>query len=261
MIIFDEEQYAKKIIKQKKYNTIKNQGRERCSLVRYLINLGYDRNKIIHFLFKIPMSGGDFLTKNEKNIIFEKIIDKAQKFELIKDIKIDIYLEEINIIKNIEDINARNLLFVYLVYYKWACKIPYLNFNSKKNNTIMVLENNKDLWKIADLLKMRVADRYKICNFLFVNEFYKITNFKSNNYFYIPFAVSDGEIAFTIQNFDNILGELLFYLYPEDYKRCAICGTVIKKTRSPKKYCSTCARLENIRKTKENKKNLKTKTS
>ena len=77
----------------------------------------------------------------------------------------------------------------------------------------------------------------------------------------INFSVNEGEVAIEISNYDNILGELLLYEQPLEYKRCAVCGTVIKKTRSPKKYCTNCAYKENIRKTKENKRSLKTQSS
>lgn len=261
MLVFDEKKYAEDIISNNKYNTIKTQGRERCILVRYLTSLGYSIEDIKNVLAKIPMSGGEFLSANEKDIIFSKIIDKANQFEFITDISVTIYKNEIDTILSVEDEYARNLLFVYLVYYKWASQIKHLQFYSRHNDAIMVLENNSDIWKLAGLSKLRVADRYRLCNNLFTLGLYKIDNFKSHNYIYIPFAQNSGEVAFTIKNYDNILGELFLYSSPNQYKRCCVCGTVIKKTRSPKKYCTSCAYKENIRKTKENKKSLKTQTS
>ena len=260
MLVFDEKKYAQNIINYKRYNTVKTQGRERCILVRYLTSLGYTDDEIVKVLFKIPMSGGEYLSERDKNIIFSKIIAKANEYEFITDVSVVIYKSEMDIISSIEDIYARSLLFVYLVYYKWASKVKYLQFYSKKNNTTMVVENNNDIWKLAGLSKLRVADRYRLCNFLYNNGLYKIDNFKSHNYIYIPFSVSVGEIAIEISNYDNILGELLLYENPSEYKRCAVCGAVIRKTRSPKKYCTNCAYKENIRKTKENKKSLKTQT-
>ena len=165
-----------------------------------------------------------------------------------------------DVICSVPNIYARNLLFVYLVYYKWAIQIDYLSFYSKKNDIMMAIENNNDIWKIAGVSKLRVADRYLLCNILFTKGLYKIDNFKSHNYIYVPFATDNGEQVMEISNYDNILGELLLYLEPGQYKRCIICGKVIKKTRSPKKYCIDCAYKENIRKTKENKRSLKTKS-
>lgn len=262
MLVFDEEEYATEIINNKKYNTVKTQGRERCILVRYLTSvLNYSNEEIKNVLEKIPMSGGEYLTSKDKDVIFSKIINKANEFDFVTGIEIDIYKSEMDVILSLEDEYARNLLFVYLVYYKWAIRVKHLRFYSKHNDVVMVLENNSDIWKLAGLSKLRVADRYRLCNILFNKGLYKIDNFKSHNYIYLPFAKDKGEVALHISNYNNILGELLMYISPNEYKRCAVCGVVIKKTRSPKKYCTKCAYKENIRRTKENMKNLKTKVS
>lgn len=261
MLIFDEKKYAEDIIANKKYNTVKTQGRERCILVRYLTSLGYSVSEIKNVLLKIPMSGGEFLSVSDKDVIFSKIISKANEFEFITGLEVKIYKSEMDVVLSINDEYTRNLLFVYLVYYKWACQVKHMCFYSRHNEAFMALENNNDIWKIAGLSKLRVADRYRLCNSLFTSGLYKVDNFKSHNYIYLPFVVNEGEVAITISNYDNILGELFMYINPKEYKRCCVCGCVIKKTRSPKKYCSICAYKENIRKTKENKKSLKTKTS
>lgn len=258
MLVFDEKKYAEDIISNNKYNTIKTQGKERCILVRYLTNLNYPISDIKDVLKRIPMSGGEFLSDKEKDIIFNKIINKANEFEFITGVVVNIYKKEMDIISNLDDEYARNLLFVYLVYYKWAIQVSHLNFYSKINDAKMALENNNDIWKLANLSKLRVADRYRLCNLLFVKGLYKVDNFKSHNYIYLPFVENSGDVVITISNYENILGELFMYLNPNEFKRCCVCGTVIKKTRSPKKYCTSCAYKENIRKTKENKMRLKT---
>lgn len=258
MLIFDEKKYAENIIKSKKYQTIKTQGRERCVLVRYLTSLNYPIEKIKKILSDIPMSGGEYLSQKDKDVIFSKIIQKANEYEFVTNRIVKIYKSELDIIEQVEDENAKHLLFIYLVYYKWASTVSYLQFYSKKNNIMMAVENNNDSWKLAGLSKLRVAERYRLCNLLFNKGLYKIDNFKSYNYIYLPFAVDDGEVVMEITNFDNLLGELFIFENPTEYKRCAICGSVIKKTRSPKKYCSNCAYSENLRKTRERKRSLKT---
>lgn len=260
MLIFDEKKYAQEIINSKKYNTIKTQGRERCVIVRYLMNLNKTSEEIKDILFSIPMKGGEYLTEHDKSCIYDKIIDKANQFDFITGLQVEIYKNELDVILSVENENARNLLFVYLVYYKWACQIKHLRFYSKKNNVFMAVENNADIWKLANLSKFRVSERYLLCNQLFSLGLYRVDNFKSHNYIYLPFVQNDGEVAITIKDFDNFLNELFIYEYPNQYKRCIICGKVIKKTRSPKKYCSDCAYKENIRKTIENKRSLKTQT-
>lgn len=257
MLVFDEKKYAEGIIGSKQYNTIKTQGRERCILVRYLTSLGYDVEKIKNVLNEIPIAGGEYLSAKEKDVIFSKIIAKANEYDFVTNVKVVIFQEELDIIQTITDRDVRSLLFVYLVYYKWAKNVKHLQFYSKKNNVTMVVENNNDIWKLAGLSKLRVSDRYRLCNILFNKGLYKIDNFKSHNYIYIPFAKNEGTPVIEISNFNNILDELFLYEQPTEYKRCNICGVVIKKTRSPKKYCKECAYKENLRKTKENKRGLK----
>ena len=261
MLVFDEKEYAEKILHTKSYNTVKSQGRERCILVRYLTSLGKSEEEIKKTLSLIPMSGGEYLSSRDKDIIYSKILSKANEFDFVTGIRIKIYKEELEVIEDIDDEVLRHLLFIYLVYYKWASNVKDLRFYSKKNDIMMVVENNNDLWKLAGLSKFRVADRYRMCNKLFEKGLYRIDNFKAHNYIYLPFVKNTGELAFEISNYKNVLGEILLYEEPEKYKRCAVCKTVIKKTRSPKKYCMDCAYTENLRKTREKKRGLKTKTS
>lgn len=258
MLIFDEKEYAKMLLENNSYNTIKSQGKERCVIVRYLTSIGKSQNEIKEVLNKIPMSGGEYLSDKEKDLIFSRIINKANGYEFITNKTVNIYKSELDVITNLEDDNLKYLLFAYLVYYKWAVQIKYLKFYSKKNDIDMVIENNNDIWKIAGISKLRLSDRYMLCNKLFNKGLYKLDNFKAHNYIYLPFIKEKGEPIITINKFENIIGELLIYENPNQYKRCCICNTVFKKTRSPKKYCSVCAKKENIRKTKENKKRLKT---
>lgn len=255
MIIFDEGKYAQKVLRSKEYHTNKNQGRERSAIVRYLSSLGYDRDNIKKELHRIPMLGDDYLSFNNKDMIYDKIINKANNFTFVNNVEINISQKELDIILNQKNDKERDLLFVYLVYYKWASKITHLNFYSKKDEVIMVVENDKDLWKISGLNNLRVKDRYKICSNIVNSGLYKQHNFKKHNYFYLSFLDNDlNDTVLSISNFDNILGELYMYINPNDYMRCMECGTVIKKTSNNRKYCTECAREINIQKTKENRK-------
>lgn len=257
MLVFDEKKYAEDIIKNKAYNTIKNQGKERCIIARYLHWMGLSNNDIIKELSKIPMAGGEYLSEENKISIFTKIVNKALDYEFIYDKEVLIYQDELDTILTIENDDAQNLLFIYLVYYKWARQNNNLKFYSKKNQVDMVVENNIDIWKLANVAKLRVSERYRLNNMLYNLGLYKIDNFKSHNYIYLPFIhrfqnegtlFNDNNYVMKIDNYDNILGEFLLYKYPEKYKRCECCNIVIQKTRSPKKYCDKCSRNKDLEK-------------
>ena len=254
MLIFDEKKYAMNLVKNKEFQTYRQKDIERYILIRYLSSEGMSSEEIKKELENFPLVGCEYLDKKEINIIYDKILDRALAYPLVTGIHTMIFKNEIEVINSIEDENARNLLFVLLVYYKWATTQQQLFFFSKHNNAKMVITNDMDVWKYAGLMKLRVADRYRLCNQLILKGLYVEDNFKSNNYFYLPFvsdANGSGEVAICISNYDNILGELYFYNDPEHYKRCVECGTVIKKTRSPKKYCDSCAHIVKNQKNKE----------
>lgn len=259
MLIFDEKKYAKNLLKKKEFQTYRQKDIERYILIRYLSNEGMSTEEIRKELDKFPLIGCEYLDKKDVDLIYEKIINRALSYPLVTDIHTMIFKNEIEVINSVEDENARNLLFILLVYYKWATTQQQLFFFSKHNNAKMVITNDMDVWKYAGIMKLRVADRYRLCNQLIIKGLYVEDNFKSNNYFYLPFAsdaYGSGEVAICINNYDNILGELYYYNDPEHYKRCSECGVVIKKTRSPKKYCDNCAKevknKQNIKYYKEN---------
>ena len=255
MIIFDEKKYAERILRNKEYGTLKNQGQERCAIVRYLkFDKGYSDEDILNVLSKIPMHGGDALTKQHKNEIYSRIIEKAPKYEYVKDIEVKIYKSELDIINSIKNENCRNLLFCSLVYYKWGQHIFSKNFYSKVSERDMVLEDDENISKISKIMKLRKDERFALYRELYLKKYYIQDIIKSKNYFYIPFAKDDGEdVVMTINSYGNILGELYLYNKEQGYKRCENCGEVIKKNNNKQKYCNNCSRIVNIEKTKKNK--------
>lgn len=264
MLVFDEKKYAEKLLKEKKFQTYRQKDIERYILIRYLVSLGKSFDEIKKEMEKFPLVGCEYLDESDIDLIYHKIMDRALSCSLVTDVEVTIYKSEMDKINELEDDNAKRLLFVLLVYYKWAMNQNYLYFFSRHFNKKMVITNDMDIWKYSNIMKLRVAERYKICNELILKELYVEDNFKSNNYFYIPFAVDEGEEVIKIKNYDNILGELYIYNDKEHYKRCSECGVVIKKSRSPKKYCNNCAKeiknRQNLKYYKENKKLGKTKS-
>ena len=187
MIIFDEKKYAERILRNKEYGTLKNQGQERCAIVRYLkFDKGYSDEDILNVLSKIPMHGGDALTKQHKNEIYSRIIEKAPKYEYVKDIEVKIYKSELDIINSITNENRRNLLFCSLVYYKWGQHIFSENFYSKVSERVMVLEDDENISKISKIMKLRKDERFALYRELYLKKYYIQDIIKSKNYFYIP---------------------------------------------------------------------------
>ena len=68
-----------------------------------------------------------------------------------------IFKNEIEVINSVEDENARNLLFIVLVYYKWATTQQQLFFFSKHNNAKMVITNEPGIY-IPGKVGVRIED-------------------------------------------------------------------------------------------------------
>ena len=250
MIIFDEKRYAEEILKDG-YKTKKHQGRERCIIARYLRDQGKDDNYIKEKIDSLYFEGKEYLTKDNLDMIYSRILEKANNYAYVFDITVDIYKEEMDIIINIQDEKAKNLLFVSLVYYKWASQVFHLRYNSYKRNCIMVIENDNELFKLAGISKLKVQDRYKVFNYIYKNKLYITDTIKSTNYFFIPFAKNEGEVVLSINNYDNILGWLNYYLNPKEYRICIVCGKVFKPNNNKQKYCKKCASFIKKNQTKE----------
>lgn len=260
MIVFDEKKYSEDLLKQHEYKTKGSQGIERCVLVRYLNSIGYNYYQIREELGKLPMQGGEYLSTEQKYSLFDKIIGKALKYDFITDIVVNIYKDELKVIDSLENEQMKNVLFSYLVYYKWAIQIDHLMFYSKYNQIPMALANDKDIWKISKVNGLRLADRYLILNKLFELGLYRIDNLKSHNYVYFPFAMIDEDIEeepiITINDYHNILGEYMLYSNDKEYQRCENCGEIIKRSNN-KKYCASCSKKIQVEQIKRWKKNNK----
>lgn len=249
MLIFDEKKYAIDLISNG-YKTKKNQGRERCVLVRYLNNEGFSKNDIINFLKKMPFNGREFIDEDNMNIIYDKIINKSLDFDFMTDIKVDIYKEEMDTILKLKDRDSQNLLFILMVYYKWAKHSKKISFHSKKNGYDWVLENDVDICKYAKIFNKRTSYRYKIFKELHDSGYYINDFILKKNMFALTFIKEQGEKAFTISNYDDLT--LWIDYYNKKAILCKECSKPVLFTNNSQKYCKECAHLIKIKKTVEN---------
>lgn len=241
MIVFREDLYGADILTKNKYRTGKRHGFERCVLVRYMANNGYSKEEIISSLKRLSKKEFMYTSEVYERRIYNRIYNKALEYEYIKDKEVIIYKSEIDTILSIPDKKERDLLFVCLVFYKWAKTIEQYKFYDHFLNKTLVEEHDNDMIALARLKSLRNVERKLKFNYLIKNHYYEDRMFKGKSFFYIPFAVDAGEVAFTIDNFDDLIYWLYWYIEPTKYKRCIECGRMIKKTTGSKKYCGSCA--------------------
>lgn len=204
------------------------------------------------------------------NVFFKFI--KTNKIETIKmhDIsEIRISKNELDKIKELKDLVLEKLSFVLLVY----AKINYLQ-NPKTYQKVKDGEKKKkiDYWVNQSFniifkeakVGLKGDEQKKKINKLYEKKYIsmsKMNNKTSIKINYVDKESIKSEEDLVITDFDGVVYQYLLWK-GEKWRRCEICGKWIRikgiKDNS-KKYCSTCAKSEKIRKTIENRKKLKSK--
>lgn len=68
---------------------------------------------------------------------------------------------------------------------------------------------------------------------------------------FIDESVNENNFEFCIRHFDNYIFEFDNYIGEGNYKRCEVCGKMIKKTSNKVKYCKECKEISDRENTKE----------
>lgn len=257
MFIYDEESHALRILRNKKFNTIKQQKQEKYALIKYLLYTNKTDEEINKTLKSIKNNQLKYLNNEHHERINYSMINRAKSMKFIKDVHIEISKEQLELIIGLQDSILSKIMYANLVYYKYSKDYTNNFFISKKYNSIFVKENEREILNLVGLSKKGVQEAYRE---LLNKGYYSVQNFKGYNYFTLPLYRESSNISFTIVNFDDIVKELLYYDNPTKYFRCEICNKLIEKkapNTNNKKYCSECARYIKIQKTLESQKRLK----
>lgn len=210
-------------------------------LAKHYFSIGQDKEQVIssieNFMEKYYPSYNmtDWQKIINKSVTY---IYKYNDFTLLNVNKIEIYQEELECIKGINNIRLEKLAFVLLVYSKIYNQI-------NKNNTNWVNSSLKDIFSDA---KMAVSTKDKG---LMINKLGDIglvevskkvdcTNMK------ILFTKTEGNVAIEITDFRDIVFYYLQWI-GDNIGICeginndgTICGRLIRNTSNRKKYCSEC---------------------
>jgi hypothetical protein len=186
-----------------------------------------------------------------------KIVDRNLK--LIKKNKIEVRMInikeipiteiELSIIKNLNNISLEKLAFVMLVY----AKISNIIMNSGEG---WIKQSCSTICKEAKV-NLKGREKEEIFNDLYSMGYIeqRKNNAKTNlKICYIDHS-EEPSIGMTIGNFDGVVYQYLI-AKGEKWKQCECCGkwVKLKTANSKQKYCKTCAKIENIKRTQENRK-------
>ena len=231
-IILNEKQMLEKSLSEgyiddKPTNTIK-------LLSKHYFSIGQDKDQVINSI-------ENFMEKNYINFNITdwqrtinncvRSIYKHNNFTLLNINKVEIYHEELDIIKNISNLRLEKLAFVLLVYSK-----IYNQMN--KNDSNWVNSNLRDIFsdtKMAVSTKEQGLMINKLGGMGVVEVSKKVdcTNIK------VLFTKSNGDVAFEVNDFRDIVFYYLKWI-GEDISNCDECARLIKINSNRQKYCPAC---------------------
>ena len=164
-----------------------------------------------------------------------KYVSKYKSFDFINITKIEIYQEELDIIKTINNLRLEKLAFVLLVYSKIFNKI-------NRNNSNWVNSSLRDIFSDT---KMAISTRDKglMINKLGEMRLVEVSKKVDCTNIKILFSKIDGDIAFEVDDFRDIVFYYLNWI-GENIGVCEGngCGRLIKINSNSQKFCADCAK-------------------
>jgi len=224
-------------------------------LAKHFFGIGQNKNQVFDSI-------DNFMIKNCRNYnitnwqdTINRIVNKVSKLESFEFLNIDkiiIYKEELEVIKNINNLRLEKLAFVLLVYSK-----IYNKMNKNETNWV-----NSDLKNIYSDTKMAISKKdqdlmvNKLVNMglLEVSRIVNCTNIK------ILFTKNNGEITIEIDDFRDFV---YYYLKWKGFKIGVCegedCGRLIKIKNNKNKYCPDCWKIIRREQIKDNVANFRLK--
>ena len=230
-IIFNEEEYAKEIIK----NGIQLTSKKHYDLqvvATYLRENGKNDKEIEKELHRIAkMSFSDYnWVKLYKSI--DTKVQRSKKNKIRKNPEIIVTQAELDTILGEENLKVRNLMFVCLVLAKY-----YMSNNC--TDKYYVKYNDVDIFNLCDVF-VKKSERLELMHYLDKKGYITPTISMS---FEIHYVKEDSKVILKfkpdvdmIYYFEQYLGGLFI--------NCENCGKLAKKTNNKIKYCKKCSKIK-----------------
>lgn len=248
MIIWDEYKYGEEVFNKCEVKTKRWQNNELKCLIKYLIKENKPNKVIREYLIKCCNDDIRYLNDNQIKEIFNKLIYQAKREPLVMSKEVIIYKDEINTIKSLMNENLERILFVMLVYNKWVgdgnmewfailrsdilkeSKLKNINYNNFQK---MLTELNGTKLVSSDV--KLVGKNYRRSHNKHAKQMWKVN-----------FLKADGEVAFAISDYVNVVYRYLGYVYG-GYFQCEVCGGMFEKKSEAQKYCKKCGKYQPIK--------------
>lgn len=258
MIIWDDYKYGKEILMSGSLKTKKWQYKELKALGCYLLAEKYQLPEMLALMKQICNEDIKYLTAEQAEHIFLKLIEQCRTGSCSKDIVVSVYPEEIAKIKALPYPEEQQLIFTMLIYKKWldaaqakAADGYYPWFACMK----------QDIFAEARLNRINSAKRQLLLNELIrkgylYSEVKKLSKkeqrreqIEKKQMWSIPFLCRQGEPAFRIDSYINICNHYFNYLH-NGYFTCSLCGGLFEKRSNRQLYCPSCRKQKQLEKYK-----------
>lgn len=193
----------------------------------------------------------EFMQNNYKNYnsakwedIMEDISKKAIKYPMREINNISITQYELDMIRTLKNIKYQKLLFTMLCYAKLH------NMNSENNNG-WVNTSIQELYRIARLSVKYRKDKFLILNDIERTGLIAFSKKNDNLNLQVTFVDMGGALVLSINDFRELGYEYLNYIGEGKFIRCSECGRLVRKRGHNSKYCSVCAKNNELEKYKK----------
>ena len=172
--------------------------------------------------------------------------DEIIKENYIKSKEITIFIDEIDKIKAINNKNAEKVAFAMLVYCKWLNHLTWFTMSKA------------DIAREAKVKNLNSTDQQRVLTGLVQNQYIKSDVRKANRkhcrglgsneqqMWSLNYMSQDGDIAFTINDYDNFVYRYLDYVYG-GYFVCSGCGKIFKQNKQNNlTMCCNCKKYHPI---------------
>ena len=213
MIFDDEISYAQKI-ESKDFSTILNVGKNLLILTRYWIYKEIDESTVKKYILDRIVAAygilGESSNKERVNIIY----NIAKSMPLLTSKTIYISQEEIDYIKELNDIELEKIVFIFLCAFKMKGEKIHISLNFIKEQTRI----HKPIDKIARMVHNIIETKKYFDSRMFRNNDYEIINEQFKNKF------NPENIVLAISNKDNKVYKYLHIAGYENIGYCVNCG-------------------------------------
>jgi len=261
LIIWDEYEYGETLYHRCRVNSNKWQLKELKALIFYMLENNFSSKDIREKLLEVCNDEIKYLSSKQRESVFNKLISQCKSSKTIRNIKIDVYKTELDNIRNIDNPDYEKCVFIMLIYKKWLDKVNELRNRKKSPYYEWFSLIKADIFKEAGLSKMNGLSKQSMLNYLYLNEYIKsdvkkltksdqrIENIEKKQMWSVPFIKYDGEVAFSIDDFRNVINQYINYR-DGGFSKCGNCGILFSPTNNRQKYCADCRRAVNREKTK-----------